>query len=587
MEYNEEFSEELEAYLATQTPFYEKTFERHEKDLADVANGIKPHLRYNEKLGKVYVAVLQSFKHYKGEWAGKNFILEEWQKKAVSICHGWERLNSDGVWVRRFGESLWHLPKKNGKTILGSGLAIADTVIRGEQGGEVYAFATKSDQAKLAWDGFDQLLRNHADLREYYKLAYSTITYTQNETVFKKLGKDSTGDGIDGISCTFGLADEKHAHKDKKVEENVVSSMASRLQPHLMSISTAGFDPLSPYFEDYEYAKKVLLGVLEDDNLFVFIAEPPTKPTGDKFNNFYFHPKVWELSNPNYGISIKKDFMERQAIDAKNKPNKYQGFLVKRLNVWTNNEDDFISLDDWDRCKGAVDATGEFVGGMDLSLVDDFTSFMQVYKKGNKYHIKSNFYIPKEGIRKRETTLRVNLTDWVMQGYITATEGKSINYIYIYNDILKEIDNMKALCYDVYKAKSLIKLIEEPLDQELMLEFDESLDKNNLEQYNGTYDDCIPITQGFAMLSEPTMLLKKMVEDGRIVHDGNPVLKWMISNIETVRSPQGNIMITKARREKKIDGVAGVLNALALLLHKDEYKEPNVYEKEGRGFMEV
>ena len=120
-----------------------------------------------------------------------------------------------------------------------------------------------------------------------------------------------------------------------------------------------------------------------------------------------------------------------------------------------------------------------------------------------------------------------------------------------------------------------------------MLEFDESLDKNNLEQYNGTYDDCIPITQGFAMLSEPTMLLKKMVEDGRIVHDGNPVLKWMISNIETVRSPQGNIMITKARREKKIDGVAGILNALALLLHKDEYKEPNVYGKEGRGFVEV
>jgi phage terminase large subunit-like protein len=479
------------------------------------------------------------------------------------------------------------LPKKNGKTILGSGLAIADTIIRGEQGGEVYAFATKADQAKLAWDGFDKLLRNHKDFKKYYKVAYSTITFTKNETVFKKLGKDSTGDGIDGISCSFGLADEKHAHKDKKVEENVVSSMASRLQPHLMSISTAGFDPLSPYFEDYEYAKKVLLGVLEDDNLFVFIAEPPTKPTGDKFNNFYFHPKVWELSNPNYGISIKKDFMERQAIDAKNKPNKYQGFLVKRLNVWTNNEDDFISLDDWDRCQGAVDATGEFVGGMDLSLVDDFTSFMQVYKKGNKYHIKSNFYIPKEGIRKRETTLRVNLTDWVMQGYITATEGKSINYIYIYNDILKNIDNMKALCYDVYKAKSLIKLIEEPLDQELMLEFDESLDKNNLEQYNGTYDDCIPITQGFAMLSEPTMLLKKMVEDGRIVHDGNPVLKWMISNIETVRSPQGNIMITKARREKKIDGVAGVLNALALLLHKDEYKEPNVYETEGRGFVEV
>lgn len=587
MDNNEEFSKELEAYLATQTPFYEKTFERHEKELADVKSGKKPHLRYNEKMGKVYVAVLESFKHYKGEWAGKNFTLEPWQKKAVSICHGWERLNSDGKWVRRFGESLWHLPKKNGKTILGSGLAIADTIIRGEAGGEVYAFATKSDQAKLAWDGFDKLLKNHSHLKKYYKLAYSTITFTQNDTVFKKLGKDSTGDGIDGISCTFALADEKHAHKDKKVEENVISSMASREQPHLMSISTAGFDIMSPYYEDYEYAKKVLTGVLEDDNLFVFIAEPPKKPQGDAFNDFYFHPTVWKLSNPNFGVSVKEDFVAKQALDAKNKPNKLISFITKTLNGWGNTQDEFIALSDWDRCEGKIDSKGEFVGGMDLSLLDDFTSFMQVYKKGNKYHIKSNFYIPTEGIRKRETTLRVNLTDWVIKGYITATEGKSINYIYIYNDILKDIENMKALCYDVYKSKSLIKLIEEPLDQELMLEFDEDLDKNNLEQYKGTYDDCIPITQGFAMLSEPTILLKKMIEDGRIVHDGNPVLKWMISNITTVKSPQGNIMITKANRNKKIDGVAGILNALALLLHKDEPKVANVYGKGGGGFTEI
>ncbi|HIP49199.1 MAG TPA: terminase large subunit, partial [Lutibacter sp.] len=101
------------------------------------------------------------------------------------------------------------------------------------------------------------------------------------------------------------------------------------------------------------------------------------------------------------------------------------------------------------------------------------------------------------------------------------------------------------------------------------------------------YDDCIPITQGFAMLSEPTILLKKMIEDGRIVHDGNPVLKWMISNITIVKSPQGNIMITKANRNKKIDGVAGILNALALLLHKDEHKQANVYAKGGGGFAEI
>jgi len=575
--------DDIEELLKILEPFYEKTFERHKKDLEDVEKGLKPNLRYNYKMAEIYVRVLESMKHYKGEWAGKNFILEEWQKKAISICFGWERKNQSRQWVRRFEESFWHMPKKNGKTILGSGLAVVDTIIRGEQGGEVYAFATKSDQAKLAWDGFDQLIKTHPDFKKFYHLAYSTITLKMNNrlTTFRKFGKDTTGDGIDGISATFGLADEKHAHVNKKLEENIKTSMASRLQPHFMSISTSGFDPLTHYFEDYEYAKKVVDGIIEDDSLFVFIAEAPKKPKGDKYKDWYFREEVWKLANPNYGISIKKDFMRKQAKNAKNRPDELASFLVKNLNVWRNSEDEFISIDDWDRCQGEIDTSGEFIGGLDLSLNDDLSSFIKVYKKGKKYHIKSNFYLPKIGIDAKETAWRVNLWQWIEQGYITLTNGKNINYMYIYNDIIKDIEKMKALCYDNYKAKYLIRLIEEPLDQELFLQFEEDLDRKNMEQYKKTYSECIPITQGYGMLSEPTNHFQDAVEDGNIVHDGNPVLRWMISNLSVVQNAQGNIMLNKSNRKKKIDGVAGIINALALLLHKTDIVEENIYESRG------
>ncbi|MFT7880896.1 MAG: terminase TerL endonuclease subunit [Sulfurimonas sp.] len=562
-------------------PYYEKTFERHRRDIEAVERGEKPHLRFNKKLGMAYITVLQSFRHYKGAKAKKKelFVLEEWQKKAVAIWGGWEKLNSDGKWVRRFGESFWFVPKKNGKTILGSGLGIADSIIRGEQGGEVYSFATKEEQAKLAWTGFDELIKNHDELKQYRELAYSTLRLTKNNTIFKALGRDSKT--IDGINASFGLADERHAHPDNSLRDNVKSSMAAREQPHMMDITTAGFNIASPCYLDYEHAKKVVEGTIEDDDLFVFVAEAPQKPEGDEYDDWYFREEVWEAANPNYGVSVDKDFLANEAKKAKERPEKLNAFLVKHLNVWTTAAQSYLPLDKWNACKGEVDATGSFIGGMDLSLTDDFSSFMKVYKKGDKYHIKGKYYVPADTLQERERTLRVPLLSWATSGYITATPGETINYMYIYNDIIKDIGNMEAFCYDVYKAKKLVKLIAEPLDTDTLFEFDEDMDHNNLDMYKGTYDECIPIVQGYRDLSEPTITLLNLIKDGKIVHDGDPVLAWMVSNMVVTQNAQGNVMPDKSEPSRKIDGVAAVINALAYLIHKTEKKETSVYEERG------
>ena len=564
-------------------PYYVKTFERHERDKISVESGEKTNLRFNKKLGIAYVTILQTFKHYKGTKAknGEFFILEDWQKKAVAIWGGWEKLNSDGKWVRRFGESFWCIPKKNGKTILGSGLAIADCILRGEQGGEVYSFATKEEQAKLAWVGFDELLKNHDELKKYRQLAYSTLTLTKNNTTFKALGRDSKT--LDGISASFGLADERHAHPDNSLRDNVKSSMASREQPHMMDITTAGFNVASPCYLDYEHAKKVVEGTIEDDDLFVFIAEAPKKPDSDtdEYDDWYFREEVWEAANPNYGISIDKDFLAGEAKKAKERPEKLNPFLVKHLNVWTTASESYLPLDKWNACKGEVDTSGTFIGGMDLSLVDDFSSFARVYRHGDTYHVKMRYYVPEATLQERERLLRVPLFSWATHGHVTATPGSTINYMYIYNDIIEHIDDMEAFCYDVYKAKKLVKLIEEPLDTDLLLEFGEDMDHDNLDIYKGTYDSCIPIVQGYRDLSEPTVTLLNLIKNRKIVHDGDPVLTWMISNMTVLTNAQGNIMPDKSAPLRKIDGVASIINTLAYLIHKEETVETSVYEDRG------
>jgi len=562
-------------------PYYEKTFERHERDKMAVESGEKPHLRFNKKLGIAYVTILQTFKHYKGVKAKNHelFVLEEWQKKAVAIWAGWEKLNSDGKWVRRFGESFWFMPKKNGKTILGSGLAIADCIMRGEQGGEVYSFARKEEQAKLAWVGFDELMKNHDELKKYRSVAYSTLKLTKNNTTFKALSRDSKT--LDGINASFGLADERHAHPDNSLRDNVKSSMASREQPHMMDITTAGFNIASPCYLDYEHAKKVVEGIIEDDDLFVFIAEAPPKPAGDEYDDWYFREEVWEAANPNYGVSVDKDFLASEAKKAKERPEKLNAFLVKHLNVWTTASEGYIPLDKWNACKGDVDESGTFVGGMDLSLRDDFSSFMKVYKYGDTYHIKGNYYVPEDTLQERERKLRVPLFSWASHGHITATPGNTINYMYIYNEILKDIDSMTSMGYDIYKAKKLVKLIEEPLDTDLLLEFDNDLDHDNLDKYKSTYTNCIPIVQGPRTLSEPILTFLKAVVAGKVVHDGDPVLTWMVSNFTVITNAQDNVMLNKSESTRKIDGVAGIINALAILIHSSETNETSVYEERG------
>ncbi len=562
-------------------PYYLKTFERHESDKIAVGNGEKPNLRFNKKIGLDYVTILQTFRHYKGVKAKNKelFILEDWQKRSVAIWAGWEKKNSKGKWVRRFGESFWFIPKKNGKTILGSGLAIVDSIIRGEQGGEVYSFATKEEQARLAWTGFDELMKNHPELKNYRELAYSTLRITKNNTTFKALGRDSKT--IDGISATFSLADERHAHPDNSLRDNIKSSMAAREQPHMMDITTAGFNIASPCYLDYEHAKKVVEGTIEDDDLFVFIAEAPEKPEGDEYDDWYFREEVWQAANPNYGISVDKDFLANEAKKAQERPEKLNSFLVKHLNVWTTASQSYLPLDKWNACKGEVDTTGTFIGGMDLSLVDDFSSFVKVYKKGDKYHLKGKYYVPEDTLQERERLLRVPLYSWASKGYITATPGSTINYMYIYNDIVEDIGSMDAFCYDIYKAKKLVKLIAEPLDTDTLLEFGEDIDHANLSAYKDTYEHCIPIVQGYRDLSEATITFLGLIKEGKIVHDGDPVLTWMASNMVIIQNAQGNVMPDKSSQFRKIDGIAATINALAYLVNNAEKRETSIYESRG------
>ena len=234
--------------------------------------------------------------------------------------------------------------------------------------------------------------------------------------------------------------------------------------------------------------------------------------------------------------------MERKAKIAYERPETKNNFLVKNLNIWTNASEAYIPYEKWQECKGELvdDTDVRCVQGFDLSVTDDFTARCKIYKVGELYYIKMNYYIPKVNVIEREKVLKVPLVSWVNEGYITATPGSAIDYDYIYEDIAPDLADSDAVIYDPYKAKHLVKRLEDD-----------------------GYENCIPLRQGFISLTSPTKFFLDLVKDKKIVHDGNPVTNWMVSNLIVRNDAAGNIKPDKSDPNRKIDGPAAIINALS------------------------
>lgn len=528
--------------------FYSLTFKRHVEDIVKYKNG--DQFRFNQELGQAYVTVIEELKHLKGEWANKRFILEDWQTTLVEILYGWEEKNSNGKWVRRFHISNIFMGRKNGKSIFASGGAIADVILRPSPGGEVKMSATKREQSKIVWDDIYGQMRKHPLLSKQIHCARDVLTYN-NDTTFTTLGNESTAAKEDGFNASYAVIDEVSSMNTRALIDIIESSMGSREQPHIMMIGTAGFNLGSPGFSEYDYSRNILLGNYDNPNYFAFICSPHDNK-GKEYKKF--SDNALYAANPNIGVSVKMDFLNAQRNAARQDATKLTSYLTKHENRYVSQSSIFIDLDDWKRNTteepDLTMATDKIIG-LDLSINDDFTAKSIVYKfDDDNYYLKTHFYIPKDTIANRERQVAAPLSAWVENGYITATPGDFIDTDYIYSDLVKDIEEPEddfniELNYDPYRAKELIKRVE-----------------------NEIGFDCNATRQGFLTISAPTKLLLDLTKSGKLKHDGNPVMNWMISNLAVVFDPAGNMKPDKTSRDRKIDGVASTINCLVSLIEK-------------------
>src|SRR5690606_37043979 len=154
---------------------------------------------YNPKRANHVIEFIENFcKHSKGKMGGKPFLLELWQKALVAALFGFVH-KIDGT--RKYRELILIVARKNGKSTLGSAIALYMLVADGEAGPEVVSAATKKDQAKIIWSESKRMVKKSPVLRKRVKTLVHELISEFNDGTFKPLSSDSnTLDGLN-VHC--------------------------------------------------------------------------------------------------------------------------------------------------------------------------------------------------------------------------------------------------------------------------------------------------------------------------------------------------------------------------------------------------
>ncbi len=434
-------------------------------------------------------------------------------------------------------EALLMLPRKNGKTGLCAGLALYHT-FAGEWGGQIIAAANSREQAGLIFTAAADMLDLSPVLRSraLVSRAVKRITDRVSHSVCRAISAEAGT--AHGLNCSLWLYDELHMAKNSELLDALRTSVGARSEPLGITISTAGFDRLSPLGILYDHAKRWLEDPSIDPSFSATIFEAGEDDAWDD-------QETWLKANPAAGAFRSLEELATAAQRAKQIPSEQDAFKRYYLNQWTAQESSWLDMAAWDACASQRDEETlrgrEAYFGLDLSAVADLTGLTGLFPIDGKTVLRSWAWIPEDSVKEREDRERVPYRKWIEQGLIETCPGNAIDHDFITARVIAICSQYQTMrvCFDRWGSTAVSQRL---TDAGLMM---------------------VPIGQGFASLSAPTKELQAATLRGELEHDGSPLLRWQAANCTVIADNAGNIKPVKAdrfRHRKHIDQiVAGVM----------------------------
>lgn len=493
--------------------------------------------------------------HSKGKFGGKKVVLELWEKAFLAAIFGFVDING----LRKYREAILIVGKKNGKSLIASGVGLYLLVADGEAGPEVYAVATKKDQAKIIWQEAKRMTKKSPSLLKRIKpLVAELSSEDYNAGTFKPLASDS--DTMDGLNVHGALMDEIHQWKNgRPLFDIIADGVTAREQPLVLITTTAGTIREDIYDQKYDEAERLINGYFDengykDEHLIAFIYELDNRKE-------WVEEKCWYKANPGLGTIKNLKTLRDKVNKAMQDPKLVKNLVCKEFNIRETSSEAWLTFEEIDNketfdIKALKPRYG--IGGCDLSSTTDLTNATVIFKVpgDRRIYVLQMYWLPEDLLEKRVREDKIPYDVWRDAGYVRTCPGNKVHYKYVrewYQEIQQEYDIYLFKCgYDGWSATYFVEDMENTFGASVME----------------------PVPQTKKVLSGPMHSLGADLRAKLVVYGNNPVLKWCLCNTSVEVDKNGNIQPCKGNvGTRRIDGSAGLLDAYVKLEeHLEEYE---------------
>lgn len=521
---------------------------------------------YSPKRANHILEFAENYCHnYQGKDGGKLVRLELWEKAMLAAIFGF--VNVEGI--RKYREALLIVGKKNGKSLLASIVGDYLLTADGEAGPEVYAVATKMDQAKKIWLASKLMVKKSPALRKRVKTLVSELYCTTNEGIFRPLASDSNT--LDGLNIHGCLMDEIHQWKQGRALYDIMADgTTAREQPLIFITSTAGVIREDIYDEKYDEAVRVINGYFDpvgyhDEHFLPFIYELDSRKE-------WVDPKCWKKANPGLGTIKSLEQLTDKVNKAKANPALVKNLVCKEFNIRETSSEAWLTFEQlnnpdtfridrkaekllWthDGSTRALPLPKYGIGGADLSSTTDLTAAKVIFMVPGcpNVFVLQMYWLPEDLLEQRTKEDKIPYDLWAEQGLLRTTPGNKVHAKYVtqwFLEIQNDLDiYIPWIGYDAWSATYWVEEMKGEFGKESM----------------------IAVHQGKQTLSAPMKQLGADLSSKLVIYNNNPIDKWCFANTAIDIDKNDNIQpIKTSSPRKRIDGLAALLDAYTVLQDK-------------------